>query len=118
MGVERPRGDARQPEARGAASTISPAALSVNVTTSDLVRGHDVGRDRVRRPAADDPRLAAPGPGEDRDGAGRGEDGLALLGVEVGEEVIGGGTFRAGRDHAPEASSPSPPSTYLRTAYR
>ena len=83
VGVERARRDARQARAPRSRSTISPAALSVNVTTSAWSAGTDARRDRVRRPAADDPRLAACRPPRGSRPARSREDRLALLGVEV-----------------------------------
>ena len=77
-----------RPSARSRA-TISPAAFSVNVTTSTWSGGttsvpiaYAVRRLITRV-------LPGPGAGEDRDRAARREDGLALLGVEVVEEAFG-----------------------------
>ena len=80
-----------RPAARGrrSRSTISPAALSVNVTTSTWSGGTTSVADRVRRPAADHPRLAGARAREDRDRPARREHRLALLGIEVVEQAFG-----------------------------
>src|SRR5262249_19844774 len=45
------------------------------------------GRDEVRDPPRDDAGLPGAGAGEDEERAARVRDGLALLGIEIGEEV-------------------------------
>ena len=68
----------------------------------DLVGRHDVGRDGVGGPPADDAGLARSGAGQDRHGSAGREDGLALGVVQVVEQPrrIRGG-HRPSMDRAP-----------------
>ena len=86
--VERARRDPREPERPEAADHLARRLVGEG-HDEDLVGRDDVRREGVRRPAADDPRLACAGACEDRDRAGRGDDGLALLGIEVVEQAVG-----------------------------
>ena len=107
MGVERARRHAPQPEVAQPRNHLARRLVRERHDQC-LVRGDHARGDRVGRAPADHPRLAAPGPGEDRYGAGRGEDGLALLGIQVREQVIGGGAGR-GRSRDPRDRGGTPP---------
>ena len=85
MGVERPGRDSRQAQRAQPLDHLGRGLVGER-DDEDLVSRHDLGRDRVRRPPADDPGLAAPGTGVDHYRAGSRLDGLELVGVEVGEE--------------------------------
>ena len=69
-------------------STISLAALSVNVTSRTLLADDYAGLDRVRRAPADDARLARARAGEDHERPARGLDGRALGVVEVSQRRL------------------------------
>ena len=86
--VERPRGHARQPEGPEPLGHLARGLVGEG-DHQDLVRRHDVGPDRVRRPPADHPRLAGARSGQDRDRAARRDDRLALLRIEVVEQAFG-----------------------------
>jgi hypothetical protein len=69
----------------------------------DLIGRDRAGFDRVRRPPADDSRLARARAGEDRERPGRCGDGLALREVEVFEQSFRGG--RGGQQIQPRGGA-------------
>ena len=69
-------------------SAISPAALSVNVTTRIRRGFHGTGRHGVRDAVGHDPRLARPRPGVDDEGPAGDPDGLDLGRVEHDEQRL------------------------------
>ena len=73
-----------------------------------LVRGHDLGRDRVRRAAADHARLAGARARVDRDGPARRSNRGFLLGIEVGQA---GARIEGGEvsPHELSLAMPAPP---------
>ena len=88
VGVERARGDPGQPE-RPAAIDHLGRGLVGERDDQHLVRGHHLGRDRVRRPAADHAGLAGAGSRVNRHGPAGRADRDFLLGIEVGQEALG-----------------------------
>ena len=86
-GTSRPRRPGGRAPPAGA--RISPAALSVKVTTSTSRGRTTSGGERVGDPSRDDPRLATPRAGQDAQRSGRDPDRLALGRIEVGEEGVG-----------------------------
>ena len=69
---------------------ISPAARVVNVTARTSVGCVDAGGDAVGDPVGDRPGLAGAGAGQHAHGTAQRLGDAALLGVERGEQVVGG----------------------------
>ena len=87
-GVERRRRHARLSEGRETSAHLARRLVRER-DDEHVACPDDLGRECICDASRDDPGLAAPGSGEDAQRPGRDRDGLALGGIEVGQEVVG-----------------------------